>query len=91
MSVTVKASGKVKTPSRIMIHSYSMLTDCFCSLDISYIADFQIKASDFADNKSGLLKWPTVNDKLCFRPVSVFSVKCQMHACGLRVNGISKP
>ena len=34
MSVTVKASGKVNTQSRIMIHSCSILTDCFCSLDI---------------------------------------------------------
>jgi len=42
MSVTVKASGKLKTLSRIIIHSYSMLTDCFCSLDISLIAYFQI-------------------------------------------------
>ena len=43
----------VKTLSRIIIHSYSMLTDCFCSLEISFIADFQMKALNFADNKSG--------------------------------------
>jgi len=29
-----------------------MLTDCFCSLDISFVANFEIKASNFADNKS---------------------------------------
>jgi len=40
MSVNVKASGKVKTLSRIMVHSCGLLKDCFCSLDISFIANF---------------------------------------------------
>jgi len=53
MSVTVKTSGKLNTLSRIIIHSYSEQTDYFCSLDMSFVADFQIKASNFADSKSG--------------------------------------
>jgi len=43
MSVNVKASGKVKTHDTFVQHTNRLLR---------LIANFQIKASNFADNKS---------------------------------------